>query len=177
MRYIIALLAQEPEPFIQEAQRQFSPIAQGYLLSNNSLPHITLAQFNVDDVYKLGKIWNELLTYIKDIPQPRFLGIGFSKKTKMPWGASLSVAREPELVALHLIVIDVLKNYGIQSITPSKELYRPHVTLARITEPRLSLFDDSILDPSSFILALGQGDENGQYLKTVLKKEDLPDQL
>ncbi len=173
MRYIIALLAQEPDPFIQEAQRQFSDIAQGYLLSNSSLPHITLAQFDLDDEQKLEEVWRELFACVKDIPQPRFTGIGFSKKAQGLWGTSLSVAREPELVNLHLMVIDVLKNHGIRSITHSKELYRPHVTLARVAEPKLSQFNDSILDPALFILALGQGDENGQYLNTVFQKDKM----
>lgn len=82
MRYIIALLVKEPHLFIQEALKQFSKISQGYLLSNNSLPHITLAPFDLNAKYKLSEIWNELFARIKDISQPKFIGIGFSKKER-----------------------------------------------------------------------------------------------
>ncbi len=167
MRYIIALLAAIPNPFIQEAQEQFSAISEGYLLSGSSLPHVTLAQFYLSDKDALLDIWHTIQDHITDIPQPKFTGMGFTKKAKNLWGASLSVEREPGLVKLHHIVVETLKTYNIQCISDMGELYRPHLTLARIKELKVAHFNDSLLEITPFVLALGQGDENGQYLTTI----------
>ncbi len=103
MRYVIALLAMFPNLFIQEAQRQFSTVSQGYLLSNNSLPHITLAQFYLDDEDRLIDIWHEIRTNVINVHQPRFLGISLTRKAKILWGISLLATRESELVKKHTV--------------------------------------------------------------------------
>jgi 2'-5' RNA ligase len=171
MRCIIALLAELPNLFIEEAQAQFSRIAEGYLLSNDSLPHVTLAQFYLDNENELKKIWDELQTQVVTMPQPRFTGIGFTQKAKNLWGVSLSVARDSELLNLHCVVVDALQKHTIQPLNDSKELYRPHLTLARIREPKLDNFNVTLLQATPFVFALGQADENGQYLKSIFKRD------
>jgi 2'-5' RNA ligase len=167
MRYIIGLLATSPSFFIQEAQRQFSPTAIEYLLSETSLPHITLAQFKCDTLEILASLWRDVQSSISNIPQPNFLGIGLSKKHNNLWGVSLTVARDAQLIACQRTIVSILKQYDLICISPSDEQYRPHLTLARIPHPELMNFNDALLNPTPFILALGFGDENGQYIKTL----------
>jgi 2'-5' RNA ligase len=164
MRYNIALLAEVPDPFIQEAQKHYSAHSDGYLLSDNSLPHITLAQFYVHNTDIVLEIWNKIQHSIVTTPKPKFIGIGLIKKAKHLWGLSLSVARSTDLVAAHKIVVEILQQHTIQCISNSGEQYRPHLTLARIKEANIVNFNDRLLEDTPFVLTLGQADENGQFL-------------
>jgi 2'-5' RNA ligase len=172
MRYIIALLAVFPSFFIKEAQEQFGAVSQGYLLSQSSLPHITLAQFSTDDQEIVSKIWSDVQTSTTSIPQPLFTGIGLSKKDKHLWGVSLLVKREPALVEIHRTIVALLEKHGLACISETGELYRPHLTLARIKEPKLLGFNDGLLEPAPFTIALGKSDENGQYLSTIFSQDE-----
>jgi 2'-5' RNA ligase len=169
MRYIIALLAVNLQLFTDEAQKQFASISQDYILSQNSLPHITLAQFDVDDSNgKLTELmWDDLVSQITSVPQPRFLGFGCTKKFKVFWNVSLSVACDPALVALHTQVLSVLEKYNLTCVSETGDLYRPHLTLARIKQLKIDSFNDALLEPHEFVLAFGQGDINGQFVKTI----------
>lgn len=172
MRYIIALLAQYPNFFIQEAQKEFAGKHETYLLSENSLPHITLAQFNLENPELLSKIWDELHNKIVHIPQPKFLGLNFSKKSKNLWGVSLTVERSIDLVRLHNLVVGMLVQYNVKCLNQTEESYRPHLTLARIKELKIESFNDKLLDEAPFVLAIGQSDQNGQFLKVIFRPND-----
>ena len=172
MRYIIALLAINQNLFIEEAQKEFGHISQDYLLSQNSLPHITLASFDLDDNNQnvIENIWQEIQSQIDILPKIRFLGFGLSRKLKIFWNVSLTVARDPELVKLHNQVIEILKNNNLKCISEVGDLYRPHLTLARIKELNMTNFNDKLLEPAEFVLAMGEGDIHGQFLKVIFKK-------
>ena len=135
MRYNIALLATEPKMSTNYAQTQFAEDAQGYLLSEDSLPHITVAQCKVEDENLIRSIWQEIHEQDLNIPQPYFLGIGMTKKAERLWGVSLIVARDPALVQLQSTIIGVLNRHNIECISPVGDWYRPHLTLARISAP------------------------------------------
>lgn len=57
-RYNIALLADNPAPFTQAAKTLFGNNYDTYILSANSLPHITLCQFETSDPKILKDIFN-----------------------------------------------------------------------------------------------------------------------
>ena len=60
MRYILALVPpkDQKELYIKEANRLFSTVAKGYLVSENSSPHITLCQFECNEI-SATKVWKE----------------------------------------------------------------------------------------------------------------------
>lgn len=166
IRYNAALLALEPQRYVKEAQR-FSKNAQGYLLGEHSLPHVTIAQFYagpqtyaaiVDDLEK-----------INTIPQLHFNGFHFGKDEHEAdvWWMSLSIAREPALVHFHQSVCAILKQHRIEPVSRSAELYRPHLTLARIHTVSLESLSATILEPASFSFVVGESDEFGQFKKVL----------
>lgn len=169
MRYIIALVPKSPDIFIAEAQKYASE-AIGYILSNSSLPHITLAQFESADKNKVENIWQSLQSQTTTIPQPEFIGISITRKAANLWGLSLMARRDEDLVNLHLSVIKLLEKNVISCLSPVGELYRSHLTLARIPEPNIVNFNERLLNNVPFVLGFGQGDVNGQYLKTIYQK-------
>ena len=58
MRYILALVPpkQQQLTYIQTAERAFALINDGYLLTNKSVPHVTLSAFQCEEE-KIPEIW------------------------------------------------------------------------------------------------------------------------
>lgn len=170
MFYGIVLLALNANFFIQEAQRQFATYSEGYLLSNTSLPHITLAHFRADNHEAAYNIWENINKKATDIPEIRLLGIGLNKRNHNLWAASLIVERHSKLVNLHKLVINELNENNMSYRTPSGDLYRPHLTLARIKAPIINSFNEAILENTQFVLAFGIIDDNGQLIEVLNQK-------
>jgi 2'-5' RNA ligase len=168
IRYNAALLALDSQRYVGEAQR-FAKQAQGYLLGDHSLPHVTLAQFYANQqayaaiVHDLQKVTN--------IPHLEFTGFNFGKddREEGTWWVSLSIARNPTLMDLHQSVCTILKKHQIQPINRIGDLYRPHLTLARIQKVHLEDLSSAALDPSPFAFVIGEADEFGQFKKVLCK--------
>ena len=78
------------------------------------------------------------------------------------------------MVKIHRAAVHLLALDGYNCLNDSNDLYRPHLTLARVRLPSsIESWPDSILSrPSdSFKLVLGEGDSNGQFLKTISLKD------
>jgi|GEM_PF-3471580 len=178
MRYILALLPSEQQKaaYIQVAQTVFSQICDGYLLTERkSLPHITLGSFQCDDE-KLCEICKHVEQWQTQSCSIRMMGL-MLKKGKIPphhYSVSLSIARDPAILHLHHLTVNILNSFNIDTINPIQDLYFPHLTLAgiRFAPSEIvslsSTIDDLIamkVDP--FHLALGKGDDIGQYLETL----------
>lgn len=166
-RYNLALLSTgHPERYITAAQHHFQSVADGYLLGNESLPHITLAQFRAfQDI--LPPLIEALESAPKTIPV-ELIGLGFSNKASTPlWGASLTVARQESLLTLHQNVVDALTQNGLIPLNSTGDLYRPHLTLARINQLRVEGFAKDIFEGDTFHLALGLSDELGQFTRVL----------
>lgn len=163
LKYIVALLALSPAGYIDFAQKHFSKVAAGYLLGAKSAPHITVAQFYADQ--SSYNIIKDHVTTITTSIMPRFIGISFVGDAVHPdiWWAELSVARDSALLALHQKMINFLKMQKMKIINDHEDLYRPHLTLARIHATSIHSSCPN-LAPSPFILVLGQADELGQLV-------------
>lgn len=185
MRYILGLLPndQESEAYIIAAQEAFKTKTNGYLLTKEkSLPHVTLCSFLSDDEDLLSRIWKEALSWKITHCPVSVLGI-MHKKGKIPphhYSVGLCVARHPPLMHLHMLGMDFLNSQGLDSLNPSRDLYQPHITLAGISwPPSESVYLPHAIDKiigmplNPFRLALGRGDDIGQYLET-LKVIDKP---
>jgi 2'-5' RNA ligase len=172
MKYVIALIPQNIDIFIDVAHQLFGPISQEYVLSkNNSLPHITLAQFLSENSEQLQHVWHELQHAA--IPRVQFIGIGFTKKWDSKWNASLTVTRTSELIKLQQHIITVVKKYKVESVVPDGDIYRPHLTLARIlvSEPVCIDFEKIPLADVGFKLVIGIGDEHGQLIEILFSEQ------
>ena len=171
MRYILALIPEEQNRLAYlEAAQVFAGICDGYLLGENSIPHVTLCSFACDDPQILFQPWQAITCPIRP------LGLHLKKGQTPPnhYSLGITIARDIPLLDLHNHVIAILEGFKITPLNPSRDLYQPHLTLAGIRwEPSTSLQLSPILDallskPSlPFRLALGLGDDIGQYLKTL----------
>ncbi len=171
MRYNIALYALDPESYCNVANELFSDMSQGYILSENSHPHITLCQFKSDDLNVIEAIWEQVKIFNFEVLEPKFLGINFQKGAgehhKFYW-VQITVERENPIMDMHLKVLNILNENQMKCITDNSDLYKPHVTLARIQLNRpISVWPSHILNPTAFKITLGISDENGQYLKMM----------
>lgn len=166
-----ALLPTDPElsaRFTDIAQRYFTDIYDEYILGDQALPHITLAQFTAqNDEEAIAAYSNfsnkkdleaEIETYALTLSQNRNL-----------W-AEFSVRKEKKLLSLQKTVFNYLKDIGLSPEQPP-ETYHPHVTLARVTEePSFIPTMDEIPAPHfyNFKLTVGRSSQIGVYLKTLV---------
>ena len=163
-RFIVALLVDEPSFFLQYAQR-FADIAAGYLLGVNVHPHITLAQFDgkQSDFDALLEVLQQPLDNI----QVRVLGMHFGFPVTMPgrlW-AALSVARDPQVLALHELVIAFLEQRpGVVIHTVKRNLFDPHITLALING-NIPACPTPVIPELSVSVAAGIADSLGQFIE------------
>ena len=163
IKYIIGLLALQPDPYIYEAQRVFADVQDHYIVGPTSYPHITLCQFYADEAI-MQKIENDLKT-LQNVPQPHFTGLHFVKDP-LPklWGVEISARRDAALMNYHNNVIIILQSHGVKTyVNDTHDLFRPHLTLARINKLQLYNFNDNLLQDTPFILATGQAGPLGQF--------------
>ncbi len=174
MRFILALIPPKETvaAFIQAAQMLFASDNDGYLLSETSLPHVTVCQFECDSEQEARAIWQRVDSLnIQPIPL-RFTGVSFVKGTglhKEAYWTELSIARNENVMRIHRIASEIVRAQGFHSLNDSGDLYRPHLTLARIRLPDvISRWPEELLKSAGhFKLALARGDQNGQYLQTL----------
>lgn len=176
MRYILALKPPKEDAFIHAAQRAFSSITDGYLLTDGaSLPHISIVQFQCAEPV-LAQIGESIQKMTATCPVT-LLGLLLKKGETPPnhYSVSLSVKRSPPLMELHNKALHLLETHTLAPINPSGDLYQPHITLAGIRWPASenialpSILDDLIGTPHDpFHLTLGLGDAIGQYIETLI---------
>ena len=170
MRYILAL--SPPKHFasllIETANKLFAPYSREYLLSPNSLPHITLYQYECKTDEQALIIWSQLKRDFSSELVPKITGVAFIKKGNL-YQVELSVKRSRSLMERHLLAKKYIQAKAYKGLTEDGDLYRPHITLAQIDMPiNLPKWPDSILDNQSpFTLTLGVGNDLGQYLREV----------
>ncbi len=154
------------------AGRHFFDIAQGYCLSEKSLPHVTLCQFKTHGM------------------PPRFSGFpGFTSPfdiTLSGYGAhygrgphqdyiwvELLVHKTGPLMALQKAVANYLAGHNIKPLTQGGDYYRPHVTLARMkidayqSMPNIMPGKEFFGVAQSWQFACGKSDRQGQFLEAI----------
>ncbi len=142
--------------YIRAAQMLFSSVSIGYLLHEWSLPHITVCQFKCRQKKDAAAVWKELA--IKDTFPIRFTGVSFIKglgiHKKFYW-AELSVARDKEVMRVHQMAAAAVHMQGFPCLNDQGDLYRPHLTLARIRLPStIKKWPDILLKGANFRLEL-----------------------
>lgn len=166
-KYNIALISTgHPEAYIELANIFFKENSQGYLLGQNSFPHITLCQF-MSDRSILPFIIVELEKVDRN-PPIHLTGLRFSNKYNSNlWAASLSVERTSALMNLLQCVVDILYHHNLVPLNPTEDLYTHHLTLAGVNGIQVKNFSKDIFMDDLFNLALGESDELGQFTKIL----------
>lgn len=172
-RYIIGLIPLKPTIYTETAQSLLSEMSDGYLLSSSVFPHITVAQFELNDEEKarLQILWEEIAKLNIKPFSPKLIGVSFIKGLKSHDGfywAQLAVERDPLVMKTHHQVVDVLNKHQLSCLNDAGDIYKPHITLARITLSKsIPLWTSELLAAQEFRIAIGASDKNGRYLKTV----------
>ena len=166
-RYNFALLPTDRgDLYVEIAQRFFKHHAVGYLLGKHSLPHVTVCQFHASECALPALI--DGVQGLNTTPCVHLSDLRFSNKPNSNlWGASLSVQRSPELLALQQAVVRLLTAHDLVPLNPVGDLYTPHLTLAKVDAVDLKDFPKSIFEPNQFALALGESDPLGQFTKVL----------
>ncbi|EKE08623.1 MAG: hypothetical protein ACD_17C00078G0008 [uncultured bacterium] len=120
--------------YIQAAQRLFSSGSDQCLLSAHSLPHITLCQFDCEQE-EASAIAKELEELKMNSYLVRFTGFAFIQGLEVHkdfYWAELSVAREREIMKIYRTTATIIHSHELACLNDQEDLYRPHLTLARI---------------------------------------------
>ena len=170
-RYNIALLPVDSgvnEILTAYAQTHFAVLAEGYLLGDRALPHVTLCQFYAPDdaiAHHVFDGWKEKAFPTAISVQSLYLKSGTDAHAGQ-YLVGLTVTATPELIDAQYACHTHIAAQGLQTLTPS-ERFVPHITLASLRrEPHtLAAFDIPSL-PHSFAvtLGLGQANEKGVFL-------------
>lgn len=175
-RYTLAFLPQEPQlagDITAYAQRVFGKLADGHVLGDTALPHMTLCQFEADFA-QLSEIWFATNHLFPSIMPLTFSGLHLrlsGSDDDVLW-AEISIQRTPELVQGQRGVVAALAERRLTLHTLPGEAYTPHVTLARLkghaTLPAISLTPEHLWSmPHSFELSVGLCGEQGAYMERV----------
>lgn len=167
-KYNIALLpASKSEEFV-EISKKFAGMALIYNLGEKSLPHITLGQFYREED-EVKATWDEICATLSehalDLAFKNFSFITFDNR--MFW-ISLMPGDVPELHKLQAEVAATLK-------IPSKRPYDPHLTLMSTSDSTYENKAAPVVEEyrtiaDTFILALGECDELGQFVNIIHQK-------
>ncbi len=154
--YMIALIPPQDMIMtcIQAAQKLFSSVSDDYLLSEHSLPHITVCQFECEQKQIAQAVWNEVSSQTTPSLPIRLKGVSFIKGLEAHRGfywAELAVARDEELMKMHRLAVVIIQERGLTCLNEIGDLYRPHLTLARIRLPEsLQTWSDDLIDSPVF---------------------------
>lgn len=171
IRYNIALL---PKTKSQEFINLAAPLSTqaDYLLGPNSYPHITLAQFNVENDYNLDAIWQEVVKIQNESGIERrniYFNQVYAKVDGNYVWLGLLIKNNVVCQQLHEKIATALQQMNITCLNASFDQYMPHLTLARTTD--LAISDSftamNVNYNNLFYLALGVSDEKGQLIKII----------
>ncbi len=166
-KYNIALVpTSKIEQNIQLSQN-FSIIADQYLLSEKSLPHLTLYQFTENSDY-INVIWKRMCDRIEQkeiyLTFKEFSCLTFDNEV---FWTSLLPDKRIILSDMHKLVAEILN-------LPVKINYDPHMTLINTKNKDYEHFSMEQLKnytviEDTFMLSLGESDEIGQFIKMLYR--------
>lgn len=175
MKYNIALVPENPQPFIDYAcDSPYAANKNTYLIGNRSIPHITLCHFTTEP-NRIEKIWQAVQAQQLDQTTLN-IQLGFVHRTCYPerhpedgmW-VSLIPNQIPALTALHLKIAAIVQH----PTNLAGDQYDPHLTLLN-NKIDLSLCQKNT-DPipiyppfeECFSLVLGHSDAVGQLTEIL----------
>lgn len=173
-KYNIALLPVDKVAAFVDVSQKFSMMDPIYNLGEESLPHVTLCQFYREES-DIEASWEEVCAALSDhaldLEFKNFSLITFDNT--MFW-ISLMPGNVPALHRLQAEICSILN-------VSSKKPYDPHLTLMSTLDTTYEskaapLIEDYHPIADKFILALGECDELGQFVRIIHQKE-LPEAM
>ncbi len=163
-KFNIALTPKSKNNTIIQCAKNFSAIADQYLLGEKSLPHVTLYQFTYEN--DIERIWKKICQsfghYCINLKFEKFSCVTFDNKI---FWASLLPDNCDSLIKMHSLVAN-----GINK--PAKGSYDPHMTLIntknRNYEDLINKFSKTYTPiQDTFFLSLGKSDDVGQFTELL----------
>lgn len=164
-KYNLALIPMTENKYIVDIARTFCEIADKYLLGENSLPHLTLYQFETEES-KIKDTWDKVSQRWKEKPIEltfaEFSCITFDDNI---YWVSLLPNHTEVLYKMHEKIANIIEQ-------PIKKNFDPHITLINTKNKeyekeveKFSILFNSFRD--DFILKLGKCDEVGQFTEII----------
>lgn len=167
-KYNIALLPSTQSQAVIQYAQFLAPLADHYRLGENSLPHLTLCQFYMEDK-RLPWLW-EIVQSKLDLTAIELTFLSVSCKTfdNCTYWAALLPDKEDILLDMHNKVAELIKD-------PINKPYEPHMTLINTKDKR---YESRVIDlekryqaiKDKFILSIGHCDEVGQFTKVLYQR-------
>lgn len=167
-KYNLALIPQTKADEVISIARKFSAIADKYLLGENSNPHVTLYQFEVEE--SEDGIWARVSEAWKEKP----ITLAFNEMSCITFDNVIYwVSLLPDQTA---ILLKMHNNIAGMIALPVKKSFDPHMTLINSKNKnyenevqRLSPSYHAIRD--TFVLCLGRSDDVGQLTEILHRHE------
>lgn len=194
-RYNIVLVPEDLSPFVNFSQSNFKKFVEAdqkkdavekkenlyYLLSSESIPHISVCQF-ICEPNQSDLIIRDFIKWSKDkTVQPKLNNFNYtalSGNFAPRFAAELGVERSNELVALHKQAVQFIIDRGLEIKMSAFDhaentRYRPHLTLAMFY-PRKdyllhSNFEQLLGNKTKFFLCIGKADQAWQLVEIIYK--------
>jgi len=163
--YNFALIPAKEKNSIIKCAHYLSAITDEYILGEHSLPHVTIYQFEANEL-DIGTIWeeacNKLTQKSVELTFQKFNCITFDQKI---FWTSLLPNNIDVLMKMHVIITEIIKQ-------PAKLNYDPHMTLINTKNAKYEnlvnqLFATYSPIKDTFILALGKSDKIGQFTEVI----------
>lgn len=164
-KYNIALVPTSKNQEMVDCSNFFSSISDQYQLGENSLPHVTLCQFQANE-NTIQHLWDKACEALTEhtvlLEFKDFSCLTFDDKI---FWVSLMPNQRNLLNEMHIVVAKIVNS-------PSKKSYDPHLTLINTRDSDYKKMADKLIkiySPISddFALAMGECDEIGQFTKLI----------
>lgn len=164
-KYNVALTPINENRSIINCAKNFSTIADQYLLGEKSLPHVTLYQFMADE-HSIDNIWEKVCKALEQ----HFIDLSFRECSCITFDNSIFwVSLLPNncdlLIKMHSSISSVIDK-------PIKNNYDPHMTLINTRDKNyenlVNEFSKSYIPiQDTFVLSLGKSDAIGQFTELL----------
>lgn len=164
-KYNLALIPLSVENEAFNLANQFAKLADTYLLGKNSLPHVTLYQFEVDES-EIASIWKRVCDVWNEAPiRLKFEEFSCITLDNLIFWASLLPDNRNKLHEMHGLIAKIL-------CKPIKENFDPHMTLFNTRNKDYEQDVDELKNSfkpisDEFVLSLGRGDGVGQLTEII----------
>ncbi len=168
-KYNIALVPTSKNEEIIHCAEYFLKISDQYQLGKNSLPHVTLCHFQVNE-NEIAHLWERACEALdKHVLELNFMDFScITFDNKIHW-VSLMPDQRSLLDTMHQTVSKIVNK-------PANQNYDPHMTLMSTQDTNYKLMADELIKSYAtisdhFVLALGERDEVGQLTKILYQCE------
>lgn len=168
-KYNLALTPLSKGDETVKCANQLSKLADKYLLGEESLPHVTLYQFEAEEK-AIADIWNRVEKAWKEEPiELEFKEFSCISFDGAIFWTSLLPNNGDKLQKMHSLIAQVLDK-------PIKKSFDPHMTLFNTKNKNYEKDVDTIKSSykpisDKFILSLGHSDDTGQLTRIIFKSE------